>query len=403
MAKVLIVGGGFSGLMTAYFLTKKGVTVEIHEKSGRWGGLIRTDQLTYGAAEWAANGFLSSALLEGVAENISVKLVPAGEKYKNRYIFFGSPRRWPLSFFESIETGFKFLWNWLKGSLPPRDQESLSSWGARTLGSAFAVKVLEAAVLGIYALSPRLLSAKLVVGRFFDSSQKKKNGRFKGTVAPASGMEEWIQGLVRFLQTQGAGLHLNSEVKILNQNQIAVIATHVKDLSSIQGLEFAKMLSSAATPGILTCNLFLSERADHLHGFGILFHPEEKMNSLGCLFESDNFPRRFQCRSERFIFSENNHSDLFAYPDHRIVQMALADRERFLPKQELLDFQVFRIPQGYPAYDLSLEKILLDTPLQMGSLYLIGNFTGSLGLGQIAEKSSQLAETIANRLRSSNG
>jgi oxygen-dependent protoporphyrinogen oxidase len=41
--RVLIVGGGVSGLATAYFLAKQGIRSAVVEKSARLGGLIRTD------------------------------------------------------------------------------------------------------------------------------------------------------------------------------------------------------------------------------------------------------------------------------------------------------------------------------------------------------------------------
>ncbi|MGZ4989027.1 MAG: FAD-dependent oxidoreductase, partial [Limisphaerales bacterium] len=42
MQTVKVVGAGFSGLATAYFLTKHGFKVQVFEKSARAGGLIRT-------------------------------------------------------------------------------------------------------------------------------------------------------------------------------------------------------------------------------------------------------------------------------------------------------------------------------------------------------------------------
>jgi len=68
MAKTItVMGAGFSGLTTAYFLLKRGFKVRILEKSNRAGGLIETVQTEHGMFEKAANGILSSAKLEAIA------------------------------------------------------------------------------------------------------------------------------------------------------------------------------------------------------------------------------------------------------------------------------------------------------------------------------------------------
>ena len=42
MKKVLVIGGGISGLTTAYWLHKSGIDVTVLEKEDRAGGSIRT-------------------------------------------------------------------------------------------------------------------------------------------------------------------------------------------------------------------------------------------------------------------------------------------------------------------------------------------------------------------------
>ena len=63
MPTINVVGAGFSGLTTAYFLTKCGFKVRVFEKTDRAGGLIRTIRSAHGLVETAANGLLNSACL----------------------------------------------------------------------------------------------------------------------------------------------------------------------------------------------------------------------------------------------------------------------------------------------------------------------------------------------------
>jgi|GEM_PF-2015653 len=420
MKKARVIGGGFSGLMAAYFLTEKGYQVDIYEKSSRWGGLIRTEERSLGSLEWAANGFLSNALLEEVAAKIGVKLIPAGKEHRARYLFYKKLSRWPLNILESLLLLIFGLWSYCTDQLPPRRMESLSTWGQRNFGKAFTEKVLRIAVLGIYAQPIEDLSASLTIKRFFQKELRPAKGKLKGTVAPEKGMEEWITKLKFFLESKGARFFLNSEYESVapdiaephSMSQIpTIISTHVRDLADLTPRQWTGELVQVEHPGILTCTLFLKPTKEDLRGFGVLFHPASGFSALGCLFESDNFPHRHRHRCERYIFSEKYLGGLMLLSDDAILNQTLEDRRKLLGldsknvtdlksdlqtdlKADLLDFQIVRIPQGYPAYSLELELALERTPLHWNHIHLHGNFTGGLGLSQIALRSQQLAQYI---------
>src|SRR2546430_11075038 len=96
MPTITVVGAGFSGLATAYFLTKHGFTVRSGEKADRAGGLIRTIRKEHGLVETAANGLLSSARLEAMCADIGVPLVAARREARRRFIYRGKPKQLPL-------------------------------------------------------------------------------------------------------------------------------------------------------------------------------------------------------------------------------------------------------------------------------------------------------------------
>jgi len=92
-----VVGAGFSGLTTAYFLTKKGFKVRIFEKSDRAGGLIRTIRTEHGLVETAANGLLSSARAEAMCADLGVPLIMTRREGRRRFIYRGKPKQIPLT------------------------------------------------------------------------------------------------------------------------------------------------------------------------------------------------------------------------------------------------------------------------------------------------------------------
>src|SRR4051794_13752995 len=60
MTPIAIVGGGISGLSTAYYLAKRGVSSTLIEKRPRLGGVIQTEQIDGCVVEGGPDSFLSA-------------------------------------------------------------------------------------------------------------------------------------------------------------------------------------------------------------------------------------------------------------------------------------------------------------------------------------------------------
>src|SRR5215217_4033975 len=58
--RVLIIGGGISGLSTAYYLSKAGIRSTIVESRPRLGGVIQTEQIDGCTLEAGPDSFLSA-------------------------------------------------------------------------------------------------------------------------------------------------------------------------------------------------------------------------------------------------------------------------------------------------------------------------------------------------------
>src|SRR4030095_10141089 len=124
MQPINVVGAGFSGLASAYFLTKAGRQVRLFEKSDRAGGLIRTIRTEHGLVETAANGLLNSERLEAMCSDIGVPLLPTLRDGRRRFIYRGKPRQLPLRVSELARVGFGLVKN--VASLRPHPLESIS-------------------------------------------------------------------------------------------------------------------------------------------------------------------------------------------------------------------------------------------------------------------------------------
>src|SRR5262245_18748812 len=100
---ITVVGSGFSGLSAAYFLSKAGFAVEVYEKATRVGGLLDTMSTPHGLIETAANGIVTTPLVENMARDIGVNLLKPLKSSRKRYIFRrGRPHRWPMDIPETV-------------------------------------------------------------------------------------------------------------------------------------------------------------------------------------------------------------------------------------------------------------------------------------------------------------
>src|SRR5207344_2819562 len=149
------VGAGFSGLTTAYFLTKRGHKVRIIEKTDRAGGLINTLRTPHGLVETAANGLLNSARLEAMCADIGVPLIPTRKEGRRRFIFRGKPKQLPLTLSDMGRMVLRFGMS--VRTLRPRPFETAADWGRRVVGRGATDYLLTPALGGIYAGDPERL------------------------------------------------------------------------------------------------------------------------------------------------------------------------------------------------------------------------------------------------------
>src|SRR3989442_15357230 len=211
MQTINVAGAGFSGLTTAYFLTKRGFKVRIFEKTNRAGGLIRTIRSAHGLVETAANGLLNSARLEALCADIGVPLLPTQRDGRKRFIFRSRPRQLPLNVSDVFNLGVRLAAS--ANNLRPRQFETIAEWGRRVLGKGATNYLLVPVLGGIYAGDPERLSASLIFGRAALPDHLRTNrparAKVRGTVAPPQGMQQLIDGLVDHLKRAGVEFVFN--------------------------------------------------------------------------------------------------------------------------------------------------------------------------------------------------
>jgi oxygen-dependent protoporphyrinogen oxidase len=404
--KVTVIGSGLSGLFTAYYLRQENFDVEIIEREARVGGMVSTEIHEYGLVETAANGILNTKALEKLCENIGSPMIPVRKQSKKRFIFRNQkPRRWPLTFLESL----MLLYNYVKALIfkkrLPEAGESVSAWATRVLSVKACDWLLAPALSGIYAGDVNKMSASLLFSKYFLKLKSKSNDKpfIRGIVAPRRGLGDFAEKLRLYLETSGVKFHLKHKFSLserVNEEPI-VLAASVTDTAEILQDNYplyAAQLRTLETLPLVSITLFSNERL--LNGFGCLFPNQENFFSLGVLCNSEIFNGRVVkvgVSSETWIFGGARNKEIIELSNVELIERLKKDRARLGGVDRILDFHITRWPYALPHYTLELESLLklksfLD--LKEKGIFFMGNYLGKLGLSGILENSKLLAMEI---------
>jgi oxygen-dependent protoporphyrinogen oxidase len=394
MRAVRVVGGGFSGLATAYYLSRAGIPVEIVEKTDRLGGLIATHQTPHGPVETAAIGMRNSAHVDAVCRDLGLRMLYSTRSYRRaRYIYRQRPRRWPLNPGEWLALGARFATATARGSRSPRPLETVEQWGARVLGHRATRWLLGPTLQGIYAGDPACLSASLVCGTVEQPARLAR----KGLVSPARGMQQLIDALERRLRTRDVSIRLNTPAR-LDGSAPAVICTSACDAAEILR-DVAPVASQALSTidmlPVVRITAFYPDEETHQRGRGVLFPRGGDIRALGVLFNTNIFPDRGGQYSESWIYGGAADRDVVDFSETDLAAMMDRDRQllcgRCVPPAARL---VHRWRAALPHYDLHLESVRargLDLPQ---GLFVVGNYMAGIGLPTVLEQAAAVATRI---------
>lgn len=419
---VAIVGAGFSGLTLAWALTRIGVRVEIFEKTGSAGGLLRTERKPI-LAESAANALLANEAVELLFEELQLTPVKAGYRSNKRWIFRDKPRQLPLGLREILKTSLNFISHYYNKKAPPLAGETLQQWSERVLSDPSAQYLVSPAMRGVYAVTAGQLSASLVLAPLFATKNKPSQKRkLKGSVSLQGGMQELIDALIKNLQSADVLIHpesITSLAPLKKSFVAAVIATDspaAGQLLTTENATLGEELKALPRVDITSVNTAFSE-PKKLKGFGCLFPDDQHFYSMGVLFNSDIFANRSYFAKAT---AEQKNSDVenetwitadISSSDESLIEKVLIDRQRLTGlRQQPLWARINRWPHGLPLYGLELENWIkkrnqtdaIENGCRLTELafptYLTGNYLGAIGLARILSYNLRLAERIKKEI-----
>lgn len=186
MPRVVIIGGGISGLTTAYRLHQADPTLQLTllEAKSRVGGNVQTEICEGYRVEWGPNGFLDNK--PGMVElcrdlGLSSRMIAASEgARKNRFLFVhGQMHKLPSGPWGLLRTPLlSWRGKWMLFTEPFRtkrtsmEDESIADFVTRRAGREAAEIFADALVTGIHGGDPAQLSVAAAFPRLTEMERK---------------------------------------------------------------------------------------------------------------------------------------------------------------------------------------------------------------------------------------
>ena len=450
MKKTIIVGGGISGLTTAYLLNKNvpDMEVTVIESDVRTGGKIWSEHREGFLCEKGPNGFLDNKprTLE-LCESLGLGPVRSNDNSKKRYIFSGGklnalPES-PPSFIKSDLLSWGGKLRLLYELFAPKgpDDETVADFIIRRLGREALEKLIDPMCSGIYAGDPYNMSIKSCFPRIKELEQeygslikalikikKQRKAEHAGgeevSAAPAgrltsfyNGAQELTDALVRELGSRvetgvsvgtvskenGHYLVDTSKGVYKADNVILAVPAYasaeiLKDLDK----EISSVISGIPYPHVAVIGFgYRKEKVNRaLDGFGFLVPHTEKRRILGNLWDSSIFPNRAPEGHVllRTMAGGAKHPEIADMDDGKVIDMVqdeLSSMIGFTSDPEMVMLQRWdrAIPQYLPGHGKKME--LIDRAIEKHpGLYLTGNAYRGIGINDCIESAYKLAERL---------
>ncbi len=342
-ADVLVIGGGLTGLATAFYLKERGAAVAVLESASAAGGVIATRRRDGALIEAGPNSTLDTTpLINALLDRLGIrdKRSDADAVASTRFIVRGGklvalPAS-PGAFFTtrafSLGAKLALLREPFVGRAPAGTEESIAAFVRRRLGNEFLDYAIDPFVSGVYAGDPDDISVPAAFPRLHALEQKYGSlikGQIKGArerranaekaknaagsfsfragmqtltdaLASAVGRVETGVTVTRIASVAGGGFRVEG-----TQNGVAFVRTAKAVVLAAPAYASAALVREIApgavasldaidyAPIAIAASCYRRSDVGHaLAGFGFLVPKKERRRVLGSLFSSSMFEGR---------------------------------------------------------------------------------------------------------------
>ena len=450
-ARVLIVGGGLSGLALAYGLRSRGTPVELLEAGERPGGNIQTHRREGFITEAGPNSFLDSEpTLRALAASLGIeeRIRTADPSAQRRFLYTGGQLRplpqSPPALLRSDVLSWSAKLRLLGEPFTPRvsaGDESLADFGRRHVGAEATRVLVDAMQTGIYAgdveaLSvaacfPRLAALEkdhrslllgLVRGRKAKAALPATAPKTTGRIASFDGglgvlVDALAQALGPALRTRARVVGLRRDgalwrVDVDESGQrsehtaervvLAVPADGAARLVRPLDAPLADKLEAIAYAPIAVVHLgYAPGTVPPPDGFGFLVPAAERRRVLGVIHVSTTFPWRTEGGRVLYtcLIGGATRPDLVELSEAALVTLAREELAHMAGVHaEPVLTEAIRWKRGIPQYNRGhLGRLAaIDAELErLPGLSLVGNAYRGVGLTDCVREASARVEALA--------
>jgi len=450
--RIVVVGGGISGLAAAHRLVELGAEkpqITLIEASGRLGGTLETQQRDGFLIERGPDSFISEKPeVFSLAKRLGLesRLIQTTEAHRRSFIvrngqlrpvpegfqLLAPSRVWPFITTDIFSVAGKL--RMAADLLLPRENgnedESLASFVRRRLGQEALERMAQPMVGGIYTADPETLSLRATLPRFLDMEKKHRSvilamlrqGRTRGTSGARyslflsfdRGMEVLANALastmpnvrlktrVHEVKRSNSGWTISADGESLEADAVCLAVPAYTAAKLLQNVnpQLATQLNAIKYASTATINLAYPRAAikHPLDGFGFVVPFIEKRSLLACTFSSVKFPGRAPEDHVllRAFAGGALQPELFDDPGPRIEKdlcdlLGITDKPLFT--------EIAKWERSMPQYEVGhLDRVqAIDSEVRkLSGLALAGNAYRGAGIPDCIRSGEAAAQSLIN-------
>jgi oxygen-dependent protoporphyrinogen oxidase len=454
MTRVVIIGGGISGLATAYYLNKGGASSTIVESRPRLGGVIQTEKIDGCTIEAGPDSFLSvkPAALDLIGElGLRADVIGSNDHLRITYVRKGGKlvplpdglmMMVPTKILPLLTTGLLSLGTKIRmgmellraPKMKPGD-ESVADFVREHYGQEAVDYLAEPLLSGIYGGDPRELSVTAVLPRFVELATKygsltrgvlaARAHAAKSTPAPlfrtlkgglgqlVYAVEASIRGSVSVRHTRAeavertaTGFRVRLDGDWLEADRL-VVACEAHSGAALLGpvdARLAELMGKVAYSSSMTVAVGFdaADFATLPSGFGFLVPKKERRRLVACTWVGTKFSYRVPADKvvARCFLGGMEDAGVLSGSDEDVTAAVIQELREIAGVTAPPRFtRIARWPRsmaqytvGHPAREAELEARLAQIP----GLYVAGNAYQGIGIPDCIRMGRAAAEKILN-------
>ncbi len=451
MPDTLIVGGGISGLSTAYYLTKGGASGVILESRPRLGGVIQTEHVEGCTIEAGPDSFLSAkpAALELIRElGLAGDVIGSNDHLRITYVrrrgrlvplpdglmMMVPTKILPLLTTRLLSLGTKARMGLelLRAPKPRAADESVAEFVREHYGQEAVDYLAEPLLSGIYGGDPTQLSVAAVLPRFVELS-KRYGSLTRGVLASRAAMKsagppaplfrtlkgglsqlvdavttaakpEVVRQRAEAVERTAQGFRLRAGGDWMESRHVVLACEAHQGAPLVSALDprLAELLGSIPYSSSMTVAIGF-DAADFAHppsGFGFLVPKKERRRLVACTWVGTKFSHRVPAGKivARCFLGGMEDAGVLAEPDETIIAGVLRELREIAGVHAPARFTrisrwpraMAQYPVGHPARVAEIEARAAAIP----GLYLAGNAYQGIGIPDCIRMGRAAAEKI---------